>query len=90
MLLLDITIHLPFWCKGKYCPVYIVERPSQRNLDVQFNKIVYRSVFYSMYGKCQIQMVHYVRIAVLEPSLLKNENYSLSPPSTPVLHQKKV
>ena len=52
---------------------------------------------YSMYGKCQIQMLHYVRFAVFRAKCApKDENHSLSkikktilPPSTPVLHKKK-
>ena len=28
MLLLDMPIHLPFWCKGKCCPVDVVKRPA--------------------------------------------------------------
>ena len=50
---------------------------------------------YSMYGKCQIQIVHYVRFAVIEPIVLQKMRTILCqrkkkvfPPSTPVLHIK--
>ena len=52
---------------------------------------------YSMYGKCQIQVIHYARFAVFRDKCApKDDNHSLSkikkvlPPSTPVLHKKKV
>ena len=54
-------------------------------------------VDYSIYGKCQIQMVHHARFAVFRAKCApKDKNHSLSeikknvfPPSTPVIHQKR-
>ena len=55
-------------------------------------KFIYTFV-YNMYGKCQIQIVHYVRFAVFRANYAtKDENHSLSKkkktvflPSTPAL-----